>query len=214
MYKISELIRGELCFFPELGYGFYPVPPERPYDENYFEKYRKLAETPMGREITKSRIDLVKRHYAGDVCDVGIGCGQFVESMDCYGYDVNSAGIEWLKKRNKYRDIYRAPVGALSFWDVLEHIDEPEKAVAMAKDWVFVSIPFFTSAEHITKSHHFRKDEHIHYWTHDGFIRWFRLNGFECEEFNDIESELGREGIRTYAFRRVNNADPVTTSQY
>lgn len=23
MYKISELIKGELCFFPELGYGFY-----------------------------------------------------------------------------------------------------------------------------------------------------------------------------------------------
>lgn len=212
MYKISELIKGELCFFPELGYGFYPVPPHRPYDENYFEKYQRLADTEMGREITQSRMDLVNRHYSGELCDVGIGCGQFVESMGCYGYDVNSSGIEWLKKRNKYRDIYRAPVGALSFWDVLEHIDEPEKAVAMAKEWVFVSIPFFESAEHITSSRHFRKDEHIHYWTHNGFIRWFSLNGFECEEFNDSESELGREGIRTYAFRRVRDANQIANA--
>lgn len=203
MQKVSELIKRELCFFPELGIGHYPVPKERPYDGDYFEKYRKMADTEMGRAITKARCEMVRRHYSGDVCDVGIGCGQFVEVMDCKGYDVNRAGVDWLRHKNKFHNIYRAPSGALTFWDALEHIDEPEKAVAAAREWVFVSIPIFESAEHILKSRHFRKDEHIWYWTHAGFIRWFAGQGFECVEHNTIESDSGRDGIGTYAFRRI-----------
>lgn len=203
MQKISELIKGELCFFPELGYGHYPVPHDRPYDADYFEKYRKMADTDMGLAITNARCELVRRHYQGDVCDVGIGCGQFVEAIDGKGYDVNKAGIDWLRHKNRYHDIYRAPIGALSFWDVLEHIDEPEKAISQADEWIFVSIPVFENAEHIINSRHYRKDEHIWYWTHEGFIRWFNTHGFECIEHNTNESLLGRDGIGTYAFRRV-----------
>ena len=119
------------------------------------------------------------------------------------GYDVNPAGIDWLRKRKKYQDIYKAPSGALTFWDVLEHIDEPEKAVQVAKEWVFVSIPIFENAEHILRSRHFRKDEHIWYFTHAGLINWFASQGFICIEWSKFESELGREGITTYAFKRV-----------
>lgn len=204
MNKLTKLVKNELCFFPELGYGHYPVPKDRPYDEEYFEKYRKMANTEMGDKITQARIDLVRRHYSGSICDVGIGSGQFVETCDqAYGYDVNPAGIRWLKDKNKFHELYGATIGALSFWDVLEHIDEAEKAIEQATEWVFVSVPIFENAEHITKSRHFRKDEHIHYWTHQGFINWFSANGFECVEHNTIESDLGRDGIGTYAFKRV-----------
>lgn len=203
MRKISDLISSELAFFPELGFGYFPVPKNRPYDADYFGKYLKMADTEMGRQLTKSRVELVRKHYKGDVVDVGIGCGQFVTACDCMGYDVNPAGIDWLRKRKKYQDIYKAPSGALTFWDVLEHIDEPEKAVQVAKEWVFVSIPIFENAEHILRSRHFRKDEHIWYFTHAGLINWFASQGFICIEWSKFESELGREGITTYAFKRV-----------
>lgn len=203
MLKINELVNNELCFFPELGYGHYPVPKERPYDESYFEKYREMAATDMGRKITQSRINLVRRHYDGAICDVGIGSGQFVENCDnAFGYDVNPAGVRWLKEKGKFHELYDYPIGALSFWDVLEHIDEPAIAINQASKWVFVSVPIFDSAEHITRSRHYRKDEHIHYWTHDGFIKWFSFNEFECVEHNTIESDLGRDGIGTYSFKR------------
>lgn len=203
MPNINKLIGSELCFFPELGYGHYPVPQDRPYDSSYFEKYRKMAATEMGHKITQARVEIVLRHHSGSICDVGIGSGQFVETCNrSCGYDVNPSGIEWLNSVGKFHDIYEKEIEAISFWDVLEHIDDPERIVKQAKEWVFVSVPIFDNAEHIIKSRHYRKDEHIHYWTHQGFINWFTCNGFQCIEFNTIESNLGREGISTYAFKR------------
>ncbi|QGY29775.1 methyltransferase domain-containing protein [Pantoea cypripedii] len=202
MRNISELVKRELAFFPELGVGHYPVPKDRPYDGDYFAKYQKMADTEMGRKLTQARVDLVRRYYTGPVTDVGIGCGQFVEAINGKGYDVNPRGVEWLINRGAYHDIYAHKCKALTFWDVLEHIDIPENAIKQATEWVFVSVPIFTDSSHILRSRHFRKDEHIWYWTHYGLLRWFDDNGFLCAENNTIESNLGRDGIGTYAFFR------------
>lgn len=205
---LNELSNG-LVWLPELGMGRYPVPEARPYDHGYFDRYQKLADTPLGHQLTMARLRLVARHYQGTVLDVGIGAGQFVSARpDTWGYDVNPAGVEWLKKLGKWANLYDAwqpqdRFPALTFWDALEHIDKPEEAVAKASEWVFVSIPIFNGAEHILSSRHYRKDEHIWYWTHDGLIRWFAEQGFTCVEHNTCESMLGRDGIGSYAFKRV-----------
>ena len=39
--------------------------------------------------------------------------------------------------------------------------------------------------------------------TDEGIRRWFAEQGFECVEHNNIECELGRKGVGTYAFRRT-----------
>ena len=84
-----------------------------------------------------------------------------------------------------------------------EHIDRPEIAVAKAERWVFVSVPIFEDGDHVLRSKHFRPDEHIFYWTHDGLIKWFAQQGFKLVEYNTCESALGREGIGSYAFERI-----------
>jgi len=203
MKEFYQKVDSELVFFPELGIGRYPVPQERPYDERYFQRYQQMAETETGRQLTVSRIELIARHYHGPVLDVGIGAGQFV-SMRPFtsGYDVNPAGVEWLKEKGLYVDLYSTVSPAISMWDVLEHIDDPEAAVARAGEFVFVSIPIFRDSADILQSHHFRKDEHIWYFTDEGLRNWFRTQGFKCVEHNRMECELGRQGIGTYAFRR------------
>ena len=154
--------------------------------------------------MTESRIRLVARHYTGPVVDVGIGAGQFVTARpETKSFDVNPAGIKWLKKRGTWANLYRDRYPALTFWDSLEHIDRPVFAVARAEKWVFVSVPIFSGAEHVIRSRHFRRDEHIWYWTHDGLIKWFAANGFKLVEHNTRESELGRDGIESYAFCRI-----------
>ncbi|MNY29028.1 hypothetical protein D3C86_1630470 [compost metagenome] len=136
--------------------------------------------------------------------DVGIGAGQFVAGRpDTQGYDVNPAGIAWLDERGAYADLYGSKWRALTMWDVLEHIDEPELAVQQATEYVFVAIPIFTDAGDIIRSHHFRKNEHIWYFTDDGIRRWFAEQGFVCVEQNTIECQLGRKGVASYAFRRI-----------
>ncbi|EMW4538899.1 methyltransferase domain-containing protein [Salmonella enterica] len=205
MTSFSNELQNGLVWLPELGMGRYPVPAARPYDAQYFAKYRQLAETSMGLQLTTARLLLVGRHYLGKVLDVGIGSGQFVECRpDTWGYDVNPEGVAWLQARMRWADLYAADTTfpALTFWDSLEHIDEPEAAVAKAGQWVFVSLPVFRDAEHILKSRHYRKDEHIWYWTHDGLLKWFEAQGFVCVEHNTIESALGRDGISSYAFKR------------
>ncbi|TNV14915.1 class I SAM-dependent methyltransferase [Buttiauxella sp. B2] len=203
MKSFSDELQTGLVWLPELGMGRYPVAGSRPYDADYFTRYQDMAETSMGQQLTAARIQLVSRHYQGSVLDVGIGSGQFV---NCYpgalGFDVNPAGVAWLHERNAYADLYANRWRALTMWDVLEHIDEPELAVQQATEFIFVSLPVFDSAEHIVSSRHYRKDEHIWYWTHDGLIKWFAEQGFSMVEHNTCESMLGREGIGSYAFKR------------
>ena len=200
---MDEVERG-LVWIPELGMGRYPVPKERPYNESYFDNYLNLAETDLGRKLTAARIELVGRHYLGPLLDVGIGAGQFVDVRpNTTGFDVNPLGVEWLEQQGKWSDLYNKTHSALSFWDSLEHIDRPDIAVSMASEWVFVSVPIFAGAEHVIASKHFKKDEHIWYWTHDGLVGWFEEQGFYLMESNNMESELGREGIGSFAFKRI-----------
>lgn len=204
MKRFSQEIKSGLVWLPELGMGRYPVPKTRPYDEEYFSRYQELADTDLGRELTAARIRLVARHYTGPVLDVGIGAGQFVTARpETKGFDVNPAGVEWLKDRGAWANLYRDCYPALTFWDSLEHIDRPDVAVARAEKWVFVSVPIFSGAEHVIRSRHFRRDEHIWYWTHDGLVNWFGEQGFKLKEVNRIETDLGREGIGSYAFARI-----------
>lgn len=204
-YFNRELNSG-LVWLPELGMGRFPVPAQRPYDESYFVRYQAMSDTPMGHRLTAARIDLVSRYCQGTLLDVGIGAGQFIKSRPyTLGYDVNPIAIDWLLTRDLWAELYTGHYPALSFWDSLEHIDRPDLAVQRAEKWVFVSVPVFESAEHILDSRHYRRDEHIWYWTHDGLMRWFDNQGFDCAEHSAIESELGRDGIGSYAFFRRNN---------
>ncbi|HDT0657922.1 TPA: hypothetical protein QIB60_000523 [Enterobacter cloacae subsp. dissolvens] len=204
MKRFSQEIKQGLVWLPELGMGRFPVPKDRPYDADYFSRYQELADTDLGRELTAARIRLVARHYTGPVLDVGIGAGQFVTARpETKGFDVNPAGVEWLKERGAWANLYRDRYPALTFWDSLEHIDRPDVAVGRAEKWVFVSVPIFSGAEHVIRSRHFRRDEHIWYWTHDGLVNWFGEQGFGLAEHNCLETVLGREGIGSYAFARL-----------
>lgn len=208
MKPFEELQSTSLVWLPEYGVGRYPVDLNKtPYDKAYFDKYKDMSCSEMGRKLNDARLRLVKRHWSGPIIDIGIGCGAFIEEHgNAQGFDINPAGVSWLKERGLWADLYANSYPALCMWDCLEHLPEPEKAVAMADRWIFVSIPIFDNAEHVLRSKHFRKDEHIFYFTHYGLLRWFAEQGFVCMEHNTIESDLGRVGIGSYAFKRVNDA--------
>jgi hypothetical protein len=77
-----------------------------PYDAEYFARYQQQADTSIGRALTQARVDLVARHYAGPVLDVGIGCGQFVDARpDTTGYDVNPAVVTKLSDRGSTQTV-------------------------------------------------------------------------------------------------------------
>lgn len=203
---IDKLLNDNLTWFPEMGIGYFPVTGFI-YDANYFNNYKGLSKTETGLKLIQARMALVGKHYSGKVVDVGIGCGHFISSREnTFGYDVNPVGVQWLKEKGIYFDLYKnKKCDALTFWDSLEHIREPEKAIRQAKKWVFVSMPIYADLPHLLRSKHFKKNEHFWYFTHSGLVYWFSENGFDLIEFTGEETELGREGILSYVFRRRKN---------
>lgn len=196
-----------LTWYPERQMGYYPVRGAGSiYDQSYFEKYCAYAATELGRQITTARVSLVDRYLPrGPLLDVGIGSGAFVEMRQrgapTFGFDINPAAVAWLMEKELYRDPMQ-PIEAMSFWDSLEHLTEPEQLLANTK-WAFITLPIFTGPDHVLASKHFRRDEHLWYFTRQGLIGWMRAQGFQCREHNTMETLLGREDIHTFVFRRA-----------
>lgn len=203
----GPMLCNELAWFPERGWGFYPVDPTtKPYNAMYFDRYREQANSKIGLALNAARIAFVNKHI-GDarLLDIGIGCGAFVGArLNTFGYDINPKAEAWLLDNKMFANPYiQEGIASMSFWDSLEHILDMEKIISRVKEWAFVSIPIFTGAEHCLHSKHFRKDEHYWYFTHEGLVRWFKEQGFQLIEHNDMETKIGREDIGTYAFKRT-----------
>jgi len=195
-----------LLWFPGLDIGWYPCH-DVEYPDEYFEKFEYYKTTQMGKHINDFRVSFVNSIYSGDVVDVGIGAGYFIEQrgeqVRTYGYDVSEYGKRWLTKRDLEIDPYNEDVYAITCWDSLEHIRDCWTLVQCAQRFVFTSIPIVRSAEDAMKSKHFKPHEHYWYMTHEGLIRCFNLLGFELIDSSVCEMEYGREEIGTYAFERL-----------
>ena len=201
MDLFNELSNANLAWIPALGIGYYPVK-SNPYNEAYFNAYNAIKETPIGLALNQARIDLVNKYTNGSVLDIGIGNGAFVEGRDnVYGYDINPVAVQWLIDRDKYRHPFRG-AEALTFWDSLEHIANPTLMLQGAKEFGFVSCPIYHDVEHVLRSKHFKPDEHCWYWTIEGLIKFMDMFGFEIQEVNWMETEIGREDIGTFVFKR------------
>lgn len=200
MELFNQLSKNQLIWMPESGIGYFPVT-DTPYDKSYFDKYVVMSNTPMGIALTQARVDLVNKYTNESVVDIGIGSGAFVSARpNTFGFDINPHGVEWLVNEGKYR---LPSIGnSLTFWDSLEHIHNPNDMLHGIKEYAFISLPIFTDAEHILRSKHFRKDEHCWYFTDEGIKLFMWVHGFELAESNRMESDIGREDIGTYVFKK------------
>lgn len=211
---MEQFAARRLTWWPEIGIGHYPVEAGiEPYDQHYFDQFAANAGTSLGQALMAARVEFVAQHYQGSLIDIGIGSGAFVDLRrrsrpmhPTFGYDVNPAGIAWLKRRRLLADPYAAPFEAATLWDVLEHIHEFERLLAGVREWLFLSLPVFTDAAHVLRSKHFKPLEHCWYFTRDGLVWAMKNSGFELVSESAIETELGREDIGTFAFRRFHAA--------
>lgn len=186
-----------------------------PYDEAYWKKYQSYRGNGIGELITEGRANMTYRALADlgllkeneqglyPVTDIGIGSGEFVEAMPCYGTDINPHAVKWLKRRKVHNDPLSAKVETpvLTFWDVLEHIPDPKPLLDMAQV-VLTSLPIYDNVQECLASKHLRPGEHLWHFTNGGIKRFMHLAGFKFIAADNFETQAGREGIITYAFRR------------
>lgn len=178
------------------------------YDGAYFEHFCSLEGTPIALVLNTGRCALLARHAKTEarVLDVGIGSGAFVsqarvQGFDVYGLDINPHAIAWLKDRDLYAE-RPEEFDVVTFWDSLEHMEEPEHLLRKIKRGalVLVAVPLVSSIDQVRASKHYKPGEHLYYWTQEGFIEWMSLHGFRLVEQSNHEVEAGRESIGAFAF--------------
>lgn len=183
------------------------------YDSEYFKKFDHYAEKPERLDaINTARCEFVNKHIGDfDLIDVGCGSGSFLLQRNMqtwkpstYGFDVNSDPLVDLKELGLFIDDISSFKNR-SFWDVIEHLEEPARYFLDMPigGYVFVSIPIFKALWKVRESRHYRPGEHLYYFTERGFIGWMLSNGFELKERSDFETRLGRNEILTYAFVKI-----------
>jgi methyltransferase family protein len=207
---VEQFSQRRLTWWPQLGIGYYPVEVGiAPYDQDYFDRFARDADSFIGQALMQARVELVARYYHGPLIDIGIGSGAFVDlrrhsrpMRPTFGYDVNPCGIEWLQSRKLLADPYAGPFEAASMWDVLEHMPDYPLLLTNVREWLFLSLPIFRDAEHVLRSKHFRPLEHCWYFTSQGLVIAMESCGFALVAESDFETELGREDIGSFVFRR------------
>lgn len=175
------------------------------YDEEYYSKCASYEDQEIALKINAGRIALVNSHVGMNrVVDIGIGSGEFIKKRpNTMGFDVNPVAIEWLKRNDLWAHRL-SDFSAFTFFDVVEHVPEPEmyfKHVHL-HGFVFVSVPIFYGLGAIRLSRHYRPGEHLYYFQDHGFVAWMEQHGFMLLERSDFEIQAGRESIYSYAFKR------------
>lgn len=179
------------------------------YDDSYFDKCAGYEGSAIAHAINAGRIALVNK-YAGanaPVLDVGVGSGEFIRRRPkTFGYDINPKARAWLHGWGRWSEDFAA-FEAFTFWDVIEHVPEPECYFSRIRDgsWLFASVPIFADLTAIRASRHYRPGEHLYYFTRQGFIDWMARHRFWVVEVQDYETQAGRDSILSFAFRK---ADP------
>ena len=86
------------------------------------------------------------------------------------GEVVSAKVADILKRKNRFASDLTA-FDAVTMWDTIEHLEEPEKRLKrIAKGaLLFASIPVFDDLRMIRASKHYRPGEHLYYWTAQGF---------------------------------------------
>jgi hypothetical protein len=196
--------RDSLQWFPELALGYYPVkaPPTEIYNAAYFAKYEGYAATDLGRTLNRIRVAFVRKYYAGEVVDVGIGCGSFVRALGARGYDVSPTAIRWLMSEGLFHDPYIHGAEAVTLWDTLEHVEDFPALLRNVRSYVFMSLPIFRDMDEVLLSKHYRKNEHCWYFTQHGLIMIMARLGWQLISANDAETKAGRANIGSFAFQR------------
>lgn len=208
---LGKVLGESFLWYDRIGVGWYPVKTgNKPYDSAYFERFRRQADSEIGRNLMRARVEFVARHHRGQLCDIGIGSGAFIEARQnrqqiTFGWDVCRDAIEWLDSRSILVDPNLVPFPALSMWDVLEHIPDFSRTLENSTEWFFASLPIFKGPMHALHSKHFRTDEHCWYFTRDGLVFVMDAFGFDLAEENSEEVAIGREDIGSFAFKRKPN---------
>lgn len=210
-----HLIRSKeknLVICPPLGIaGEWEETEPFPYEDSYADEYYRREVTAIGYALHYARMEMVRRHGAARVIDVGIGSGQFLRmawaaGVTAFGTDLCPKAVTYLKAEGAYLEPGQCAgqgIDTATLWDSIEHLPDPQGFLReLAVRRVLISVPLMEDIMDVGLSKHFKPREHLMYWTEHGFRRWMEHYGWSLQEFNRIEVTIGREQVGSFCFTR------------
>lgn len=189
------------------------------YDKNYVATY----DTP---EYKRNEEILCAMRYAftvgalggkiSSILDAGYGNGAFMKFclamgvVEVYGKDETGLKVDGCGIVDAWPGSYDH-CDVITFWDVLEHIEDPAFLHDVNAQMIVVSTPNCPSSVEDFKQYYHRKpDEHVHHWNKSTLMAFMKNYGWHyqaCSYFEDYIRKP-REGTNTpnilsMAFKRV-----------
>ncbi len=147
------------------------------------------------------------------ICDVGYGNGAFLKACrnaipDRYGFDVTDYPVpQGVRFTKNWLDL---EVDVLTFFDVLEHFEDPYVLRQCRAENVVISLPWchYESDEWFDRWKHRRPNEHLWHFDLHGMTNFARVCGFKLADFSDVEDiirrpETDRPNILTVLLKRA-----------
>jgi len=167
------------------------------YDIDYFERTLRLNSS-TAEKISAIRWNFVNLCDAKHVLDFGAGIPWFRVFRPA-GVEVDTYDIGVAPQTGITRERY----DLITFWDVLEHLEDLTLANAMisCSKWVAVTVPILPPGILLHEWKHYKPGEHICTFTDHSIIEFFDKRGFELGIKGHPECEI-RSDIGSYLFGR------------
>jgi len=239
------------CQDCELAFHRYILAPE--WNERRFSKWMsqeaiEAFETPLktpAHEFKKAadytahvlRIEQLTRHLRGSaaprVLDFGCGYGGFLSMCSMYGFDAYGVDRSSAKRdHNSYSKVFAeiedvagiAPIHALTLFEVLEHLDDPQRLMLRLRDLLstggilVLETPDCSGVRNIETRYDYSKIhplEHINGFTPETLKRFAERLGFAqiAKPIGCVTGDLKRI-VKTVAKRLLNPIMQPTTQLY
>jgi 2-polyprenyl-3-methyl-5-hydroxy-6-metoxy-1,4-benzoquinol methylase len=202
-FKVAECNDCGFVFIPQ----FYreQIPYENYRDEEVLESVRR-GNNYIKIRRHKLRLKLIKKYVkSGNLYDIGVGWGHFLYTAKLMGFDASGVEISELMHHYATNDLKLSVVhdnffnlnlpennwDIATMWDVLEHINEPEKAVqkvySMLKPggYFVLQVPQIDSkvAKRQKQNWSMMSLEHINYFSKKTVKTLLEKNGFELVKY-------------------------------
>ena len=147
------------------------------------------------------------------ILDVGYGNGSFLKTCKkiiphCYGYDVTGydipEGCDFIKNWTNLN------VDVITFFDVLEHFEDPYIIKDLNTKYVVLSFPWchYISDEWFENWKHRRPNEHLWFFNEKNIYSFAKSTGYEVINYSNVEDTIrgnnsNKENILTVCLKKI-----------
>lgn len=197
----------------ELGVIYQIEKDEFVYDKEYVDTRYSAAPVEQMSYLRVGQVTAAMGRVPTSVLDVGYGSGDFLKAMgtaisDVNGYDIPPAfpvpGVTIAQ------DMYSREYDLVTFFDSLEHFQDPTEIKNLRANYVHISVPWchYFSDEWFRDWRHRRPNEHLWHFNEKSLPAFMKALGYELICFSNGEDIIRKSqgpwaNILSATFRKI-----------